>query len=559
MKPGFLSTRFTRRSFLAGLGATATLPILAACQPQIVEKVVERPVEVVVTREVEKIVEKEMIVEKPVEVMVEVTREVEKIVEVERQTIVEVEKETIVEIEKVVEVEKVVTMVPPMKPEMITIAYQAMGVAPFFPAIDEVITAFEDAYAGTIMVDRHFVAKKDNFRVLNQFRSGNAEDLSYVDDDDIFFLTAAGAITILDPYIDRDLNRDDWHPRAWNARPGPGGQVANITVGGKPIMYMYNKGIMEEAGIKMPENYADAWTLDEWEENFRKLTIRKNGTVEQWAGNYHGCYSNTWLPLTGVDPYNADETAAQYNHPDIVALFERIMPWMLGDEPIALPRGNNAGELFNAGKLAITGGQLKSAASIPEDIDFDFMPYPIVKRGIDVPVAGGVSDNPAFLSDETYAIPSTTKWRDEAWELGKWFLGEVGQWGYARSDMIFPALKKVYQSEEYLNQPFLANGRPLNRIWAVETYTNGWRVRTDNPMGSIYASTLCVNGSKMDSGKLTVQEFLDDATKQANGVIGQYKWSKALNEPGWRLPGVMTNTGYPTDIPSTSGYGVSYR
>ena len=38
MKPGFLSTRFTRRSFLAGLGATATLPILAACQPQIVEK-----------------------------------------------------------------------------------------------------------------------------------------------------------------------------------------------------------------------------------------------------------------------------------------------------------------------------------------------------------------------------------------------------------------------------------------------------------------------------------------------------------------------------------------
>ena len=283
MKPGFLSTRFTRRSFLAGLGATATLPILAACQPQIVEKVVERPVEVVVTREVEKIVEKEMVVEKPVEVMVEVTREVEKVVEVERETIVEVEKETIVEIEKVVEVEKVVTMVPPMKPEMITITYQAMGVAPFFPAIDEVITAFEDAYAGTIMVDRHFVAKKDNFRVLNQFRSGNAEDLSYVDDDDIFFLTAAGAITILDPYIDRDLNRDDWHPRAWNARPGPGGQVANITVGGKPIMYMYNKGIMEEAGIKMPENYADAWTLDQWEENFRKLTIRKNGTVEQWG------------------------------------------------------------------------------------------------------------------------------------------------------------------------------------------------------------------------------------------------------------------------------------
>ena len=255
MEAKFLSTRFTRRSFLAGLGATAALPILAACQPQVVEKVVEKPVEIVVTREVEKVVEKETIVEKPVEVEVEVTREVEKIVEVEKETVVEVEVEKVVEVEteKVVEVEKVITVAPPAKPATVTITYQAMGVAPFFPAIDEVITAFEETYAGKIMVERHFVAKKDNFRVLNQFRSGNAEDLSYVDDDDVFFLTAAGAITVLDPYIDRDLNRDDWHPRAWNARPGPGGQVSTITVGGKPIMYLYNKGMMEEAGIKMPE------------------------------------------------------------------------------------------------------------------------------------------------------------------------------------------------------------------------------------------------------------------------------------------------------------------
>jgi ABC-type glycerol-3-phosphate transport system substrate-binding protein len=59
------SSRLSRRTFLAGLGATAALPILAACQPEIVE--------------VEKIVEKEVtrIVEKPVEIEKEVIREVE--------------------------------------------------------------------------------------------------------------------------------------------------------------------------------------------------------------------------------------------------------------------------------------------------------------------------------------------------------------------------------------------------------------------------------------------------------------------------------------------------
>lgn len=68
--PGFLWRKFTRRSFLAGLGATAALPMLAACQPQVVEKTVEK----VVTQ----IVEKEKIVEKPVEKIVE--KPVEKIV-----------------------------------------------------------------------------------------------------------------------------------------------------------------------------------------------------------------------------------------------------------------------------------------------------------------------------------------------------------------------------------------------------------------------------------------------------------------------------------------------
>ena len=72
MEGSFLSNRFTRRTFLAGLGATAALPILAACQPQTVEVEVTREVEKVVEVEVEKVVEVE--VEKVVEVEVDVLR-----------------------------------------------------------------------------------------------------------------------------------------------------------------------------------------------------------------------------------------------------------------------------------------------------------------------------------------------------------------------------------------------------------------------------------------------------------------------------------------------------
>ena len=123
--------RLTRRSFLAGLGAASALPVLAACEPQIIEVekiqvvekevpveriitqvireevdrivtvVVEKPVDVerVITVEVEKPVEMERIVRVEVEKPVEIVRVVEKVITVE------VEKETIVEREKIVEVE----------------------------------------------------------------------------------------------------------------------------------------------------------------------------------------------------------------------------------------------------------------------------------------------------------------------------------------------------------------------------------------------------------------------------------------------------------------------
>ena len=111
--------RSSRRRFLAGLAATAVLPVLSACQPQVVEtervQVVEKDVPVdrivtqIVKQEVEKIVTVE--VEKQVQVEREVTVEVEKPVQVQEFVTVEVEKP--VEVEKVVtvEVEKPVELV----------------------------------------------------------------------------------------------------------------------------------------------------------------------------------------------------------------------------------------------------------------------------------------------------------------------------------------------------------------------------------------------------------------------------------------------------------------
>jgi ABC-type glycerol-3-phosphate transport system substrate-binding protein len=120
-----LMRKVSRRTILAGLGATAALPILAACEPQVVERVVEKPVEVVVTQVVERVVEKEVVIEKPVEVV--------------KEKIVEVEK--VVEVEKEVEVEKVVMMTGPRRMDgvslRLSIWHPALG--PYWPIVEDKI------------------------------------------------------------------------------------------------------------------------------------------------------------------------------------------------------------------------------------------------------------------------------------------------------------------------------------------------------------------------------------------------------------------------------------
>ncbi len=104
--------RSSRRRFLAGLASSAVLPLLSACQPQVVEtervQVVEKdvPVDRIVTQIVRQEVERVVTVE--VEKQVQVERVVTVEVEVEKP--VEVQKFVTVEVEKPVEVEKIVTV-----------------------------------------------------------------------------------------------------------------------------------------------------------------------------------------------------------------------------------------------------------------------------------------------------------------------------------------------------------------------------------------------------------------------------------------------------------------
>ncbi len=487
MPSKLLSHRLTRRSFLAGLGAAAALPVLAACQPQVVEK--EKIVERVVTQVVEK------------------------------------------QVEKVVE--KVVTAVPPKAPETVTVSFGTGGAPWLFQMWDRVYNQFEQEFP-KIKVDRKYDPSSDWYKVYNKISSGSAEDVILMNDDALFYLSAAGAMTILDDYVKRDLKREDYFDRAWKVRNAPGGEIGALHYGGRVRVTWYNKKLFDDAGIKPATDWVtDNWNIDKWEENMVKLTKKSGERVDQYGAGIIACIAYTWFPNLGLSWWNEDETVSQVNHPDFVALCERIVGWHTKQQ-IAVRVGENQLALFNAGKLPMYQGFMHDALSFSKDIQWGAMPYMKIK----------VDPVLSFMEDDTYAIPSSSKVRDQAWVLSKYNVSEKAQWEFGKSDFLVPSLKKVTESPQYLDGNPFGYAGVTRKIW-MQAYVYAWKQTTNNPMGEEMARSMCREDGQMVSGQVPVKTYLDTAAQRLTKYSRDNQWNKKNDTPGWRLPGVPKDAGKP--------------
>ena len=415
--------RLGRRSFLAGLGSTAALPILAACQPQVVEKVVEKPVEIVVTREVEKVVEKETIVEKPVEVPVEVTREVEKIVEVEKETVVEVEVEKVVEVvkEEVVEVVKeeivVVTataVVEPTKEGVTTLTYWVEHTDKATNANVEafILDPFRRKYPE---LDVELIAVPDYFRKLetaiaaratpDMFNIGGARDIGPLAD--------AGAVLDLAPYV-KEMGWDEklW-PWMWEITPYKG-ITAFIPTEFEMMNLLYNKQMFADHGLDIPTNF------DEILENGRILMendiiVYGYGAaglpvVQQfwWGHAFHAWAGghNVWQALTGERKWTDSVFVEAFEHMKI--LWDEN--FLSDGKALGLAFGDGRG-LWAAGKAAQLNEGTWTMRSIDQwagALPWDLAWSPMWRDDVRVQPAVGCGEGFAISSDLTYRDEAVT-------------------------------------------------------------------------------------------------------------------------------------------------------
>ncbi len=483
MSEKVLSRRLTRRSFLAGLGAAAALPILAACQPQVVEKIVEKPVEKVVTQ----IVEKEKIVEKLVEKVVT----------------------QIVEREKVVE--KLVTVAPAAK------APVELGIFHTWPA---------DRWLEQVEFDKKFMEKHPNIKlnvtntefgeyfrkILALAGAGTLPDIMYMQDTRIAQWVRQNSFRSLADYVkaDKEFQIEDLATEAVRLCTFKGQLYAIPYDWGGPSL-VYNKTMFDEAKLKYPD---ESWTLDNLLDAAKATT--KPGT--QWGFDYS--YIGNWAMESmyfrpfGANVFNEDETASQLNTDQAITAMTWFSDLLLKHKAAPTPSEKAALQAapFAVGKVAMFYAPPWNAPTFikfgGDKLKWDVAPMP---KGPKARTSAAMGSN--------YAITKDSKNPDVAWSYLREYFSKAGmEFMWSCRGTGIPTRKSAQAC--FLTAPL---NPPGAKYWveAVNSY-----MLMGRPVAPAADETIRIMTREYDNlflGKATVKETHEAITKQLDPILAKNK------------------------------------
>jgi ABC-type glycerol-3-phosphate transport system substrate-binding protein len=507
MEAKFLSSRFTRRSFLAGLGATAALPILAACQPQVVEKTVEVPVVVKETVVVEKVVEKEVVVEKPVEVV----------------------KQEIVEREKVVEIEKVVTAAPAMR-EPVTLRFSSWH-GDFWVALAEIVM---EKHPHLTMINESTPYGQYQSKLLTQAAGGVAAEVMMVNAPWQAALFRRNALVPFDDYLagagvdNRQWDADPWKACGWK------GRTYGLSPAYQPMWQMViNRGLVEKAGVKMPpiwtldgptEGY-DTWHWDDLVEFLKSLTkVTSAGKVEQYGLDMpfaNSLYYNSLYMIysNGGHLFDQDweyaETETRVNTPEVIEALQNAVD--LSEKHKVVPSVEEAravkGGLFLAQKAAvqITHPGPASYREHIKSMELEFAPVPWYKHRIQFVGSNSYGINSAGPHQDDAALFAIAATTNE--DVGWWFTSTINLIGYDMRAQMAKLPRDAYFLKIYEN--FLARDDKFS-AYRPATENTKWMPRWAGRKPSLMRNTMNAEVEKVLLGEQTMKQAMANVQKKVD-------------------------------------------
>ncbi|MFB7722579.1 ABC transporter substrate-binding protein [Nocardia sp. NPDC056100] len=285
-------------------------------------------------------------------------------------------------------------------------------------------------------------------------------------------LADRGVLVDLREFLDRDpayaaeLEADGYAPLrdtfVWK-----GGQYALPEQWSGVFLY-YNRKLFEQAGIRPPGRWSDAWSFAEFLSAAETLTHRDaDGRASQWG------FVDAWVPYFSAACFGMNNGAEWFSPPvrpertnigdprfaeglqfyADLAVKHRVAP-SVGDR-----QSVSAQDLFRSGRAAmLMGGHwLYSEFTGRDDLDFDVTVLPVGPHG----GPGAITD----VGSTGLAIAAASPRREQAWEFVKFATGPEGQALIAASGLFVPVLKSAMRAPG-----FAAAHRGIRNL---EVFTDG--------------------------------------------------------------------------------------
>lgn len=225
-----------------------------------------------------------------------------------------------------------------------------------------------------------------------------------------------GFVEDLKPYIDRDLNLDDFF--LLDASTDPQGRVWGIPGGFQMTTLFYKKNLFDAAGVAYPD---DSWIVQDLVDAARKLTRREGDQVTQYG--FHSPTGGTngwilWIYLLGGRVMDETLTQSQMNTPETIAAIE-FMRSLMWDEQVSPRFGVDSGYSFDNDNLAMEFNIYIRNHTLQQAGVYD---YDVAK----IPAANDGRRNTTVVPN-VWMIAKDSPVKEAAWTFLKFYISETIQ------------------------------------------------------------------------------------------------------------------------------------
>ncbi|WP_217140129.1 extracellular solute-binding protein [Streptomyces sp. AC627_RSS907] len=292
----------------------------------------------------------------------------------------------------------------------------------------------------------------DITKLIAMMTNGNPPDLVRgVGATDTPYFAARDVMEELDPYFarsgvldvaDLDPVNDLWR---YDGRiQGRGPRYGMAKDYSQDSMFWYNTALFDEAGVGHPPELEPV-TYEEWLENAKRLTRRRNGQTTVFGGSYNGVSAPTLLASLAVAAgggiFNDDFTRVDFTTPPA----RKALNWYVeygrtGVGPSILQPDPNGwdGPTYQAGRMAMSncgywlGGVINADAELAPHSRL--APAPVFQ--------GGRRVSPCQAGTGLW-MPRKARNKDAAWRVFEWFFGEAPAKARAAGGWGIPTLRSL--------------------------------------------------------------------------------------------------------------------